>query len=158
MLTRVPFPAVALILCASLAMGFTFSTERPSRTMMQADQWSLIGLGSVNITDIALDNSNSNTIYVSSSTVGVGVYKSVDGGESWQTMKTGLPSNVSVTDVAVDPTNPSVLYATSEEVGTSLDGAIYKSANGGEAWAKVQMGWISSASRSTLRTLKYFMP
>ncbi len=62
-----------------------------------------------------------------------GVYKSNDGGETWQRINKISQekdlSNSSILDLAISPTNPAVIYA-----GTVDDG-ILRSGNGGQSWA-----------------------
>jgi len=70
-----------------------------------------------------------------------GVYKTVDGGRSWEkTLYVG--ENTGAIDLIIDPNNPAILYASMwektrrawniEESGTYS--GIYKSTNGGENW------------------------
>lgn len=74
-------------------------------------------------------------------TLGSGLYRSVDGGISWQQIHGGLENTTqSFFDIAIDPTNVSILY-----VGTMDDG-VFKSVNGGDEWDSVNHGltpkWI----------------
>jgi len=64
---------------------------------------------------------------------GSGLWKSMDGGETWMniTAKKGLPKGVwGITGVAVAPSNPDKLYAIIE----NEKGGMYMSADGGESW------------------------
>lgn len=64
---------------------------------------------------------------------GSGLWKSVDGGETWQniTAKKGLPKGVwGIVGVAVAPSNPDKVYALIE----NANGGLYTSSNGGESW------------------------
>jgi photosystem II stability/assembly factor-like uncharacterized protein len=73
-----------------------------------------------------------------------GIYKSTDGGESWQRLSGGLPKGEHVGRIAVDiaPSSPNVLYALADE--GSNDG-FYRSEDGGKSWArtydKLQARW-----------------
>ncbi|MDG1571991.1 thrombospondin type 3 repeat-containing protein [Robiginitalea sp. M366] len=99
----------------------------------------------IGVSGIAIDPSNSNIIYVATGdddaadSYSVGVFKSTDGGTSWN--QTGLnPTNTNVNtlmnEIAIDPTNSSIVW-----VGTSS--GLYKSTDGGNSWTRVQTGYIS---------------
>ena len=64
-----------------------------------------------------------------------GIHKSIDGGKTWQKLKTGLPSgSVGKIGLAISPQNPDVLYAAIE---TQLKkGGFYRSSNRGMSWTK----------------------
>ena len=76
-----------------------------------------------------------------------GLYKSSDGGTTWQNT---LEVNewTGVTDVVIDPTNPEILYAATwqrhRNVAALLGGgpgtSIYKSMDGGDSWTKINKG------------------
>ena len=67
---------------------------------------------------------------------GSGLYRSSDGGETWSTLKRGLPtSNMGKIGLAISPQQPDVLYAAIE-----LDrrkGGVYRSADRGSTWKKM---------------------
>jgi uncharacterized protein (TIGR03437 family) len=89
------------------------------------------GLFSSFIYSIAVDPSNSNIVYAGASN---GVYKSTDGGGSWQ--KSG--NFITTTNgIAIDPRTPATVYA-----ATSF--GFYKSADGGATW-EVKSSGITSA-------------
>jgi len=92
---------------------------------------------------LAIDQRNSNVVLAGG--VSGGVWKSTDGGDSWQ-MKTDPNQNMSVTGLAQDPTNPDTWYYTSGEyIGNSASDrgntafyygtGIYKSTDNGETWS-----------------------
>ena len=68
-----------------------------------------------------------------------GIYKSTDGGNSWQKLVNGLPKNLMQAYVAIAPSKPSRLYAT---VAMNLEGdyqtgeglGIFRSDDSGETW------------------------
>lgn len=100
------------------------------------------------VTDIAIDPTNPNVIYAATwdrhRTVaaymgggpGSGLHKSVDGGETWTALKTGLPKgNLGKIGLAISPQKPNVLYAAIE-----LDrrtGEVYRSEDYGVSWKKM---------------------
>ena len=65
---------------------------------------------------------------------GSGLYKSIDGGDTWKplTANKGLPKGVwGIVGVAVAPSNPEKIYAIME----NKDGGLYKSEDSGETWS-----------------------
>lgn len=64
-----------------------------------------------------------------------GIYKSVDGGTTWQKSSKGLPALMGKIDLAVSPANPSLLYALVEAPGT--EGGLYASSDQGKSFVQV---------------------
>ncbi len=62
---------------------------------------------------------------------GLGVYKSIDGGATWNTINLGL-TNSNVRDIALHPTQPETLLA-----ATGTGGGVHRSFNGGLFWNQV---------------------
>jgi len=60
------------------------------------------------------------------------VRQSTDGGTSWRTAL-HVPDSTGITSVAIDPNDPDTVYAGS----TGERGEVYKSANGGDSWSKL---------------------
>lgn len=89
---------------------------------------------------LAVDPQNPNTLYAGTRSPGStppwggGVFKSLDGGSTWQnkTNGTGLGEDW-VYSLAINPSNPAIVYAATHSKG------IYKSTNGGNNWV-----WASS--------------
>jgi photosystem II stability/assembly factor-like uncharacterized protein len=69
--------------------------------------------------------------------VGDGVYKSVDGGETWTHL--GLPESRHIRRIRVHPRNPDVVYVTAlgHIFGPNEERGVYKTTDGGETWEKV---------------------
>jgi photosystem II stability/assembly factor-like uncharacterized protein len=70
---------------------------------------------------------------------GGGLFKSIDGGNTWRRLTQGLPNDLVQINVAIAPSQPSRLYATlaTTEVGDYASGAglgIYRSDDAGETW------------------------
>ena len=76
-----------------------------------------------------------------------GVYKSIDGGKSWN-RKLGNEEWTGATDLLLDPRNPEVLYAATWDrhrtvamyLGGGPGSGIHKSVDGGETWKKLSNG------------------
>jgi photosystem II stability/assembly factor-like uncharacterized protein len=62
------------------------------------------------------------SVYAPSYMPGSGLYKSVDGGDTWKKLGGGLPDNdhVGKIGIAVAPSNPKRLWAVVDEIGTSV--------------------------------------
>lgn len=107
------------------------------------------------INDIAFDPSNPDVIYATSyqrrrhiwTLINGGpestVYKTVDGGKTWNKINKGLPSvDLGRIGIAVAPSNPHKIYAIVEAAqGKS---GFYRSTNGGESWNK-QSDYVSGS-------------
>jgi len=65
------------------------------------------------------------------------VWRSLDGGDTWQILSEGLPDgNLSRMGLAISESNPAVLYVSVTDSTTALSG-IYKTSNGGDTWQPV---------------------
>ncbi|MBM4117942.1 glycosyl hydrolase, partial [bacterium] len=73
-----------------------------------------------------------------------GLWRSTNGGDSWQELTSGLPtdSNVGRIGIAVCAGQPSVLYAIYADASAYFRG-VYKSTNGGDSWTQVNDGALS---------------
>jgi len=87
------------------------------------------GVPGINISAIAVDPLNGQTIYAA--TYGAGIYKSTDGGSSW---KKPSPDTPGAGSVIVDPVSTQTVYA------GATDGMVYKSTDGGGHWMGVTVG------------------
>ena len=68
---------------------------------------------------------------------GDGIYRSTDGGETWQNV--GLRDTRQVSRIVIDPQNATTVYvgALGHAYGPNNDRGLYKSTDGGEHWTKV---------------------
>ena len=119
------------------------------------NNWNRIGLeNSERIANIIVNPENSNEIYVAvlgalwSDSNERGVYKSVDGGETWENILY-LNESTGCADLAMDPTDPNTLYASMWEFRRTAwsfnsggdNSALYKSSDGGKNWDKIHNGF-----------------
>ena len=76
-----------------------------------------------------------------------GVYKSMDGGNTWTNIKS-VSAYTGCNDLVMDPRNPDVLYAAFHQrmrkvytyIGGGPESALYKSTDGGATWKQVEGG------------------
>jgi photosystem II stability/assembly factor-like uncharacterized protein len=97
---------------------------------------------------VTVDPSNTKVVWVgtgetwtrNSVSVGNGIYKSTDGGETWTHM--GLPESERINRILVHPKNPDVVYACvpGKLWSDSADRGLYKTTDGGKSWALVLKG------------------
>lgn len=90
-------------------------------------------------TAVAVCPANASIVYASG--WGSGVYRSADGGASWQQRAGGL-SDLWIYDLAVAPNNCEVVYAATSSTG------VFKTANGGGAWQAANTGLGNVLARS----------
>ncbi|MEZ4781580.1 MAG: glycoside hydrolase [Flavobacteriaceae bacterium] len=96
------------------------------------------------IGDLAVSPSNPNVIYVGTGeglhrpdlSVGDGMFKSVDGGKSWEHI--GLNDIQQVSRVIVHPTDPDIVYVAGlgHPYGANEMRGVFKSVDGGKTWKK----------------------
>ncbi len=87
------------------------------------------------------------TVYAG--TYGGGIFRSQDGGASWQAINNQVVGNFIVYDIEIDPNNPQKVYLSGRTQGTFenggyLDGHVYFSADGGNAWQEIWSGYSIS--------------
>jgi photosystem II stability/assembly factor-like uncharacterized protein len=68
---------------------------------------------------------------------GSGLYKSVDGGETWEKMTKGLPDKMGKMAIAVSRSNPDKVYALIESDSYSPARGLYASNDAGKSWSQV---------------------
>jgi photosystem II stability/assembly factor-like uncharacterized protein len=100
--------------------------------------------GTISIGDIALAPGNPSVIWVgtgesnvrNSVSFGDGVYKSTDGGTTWQHM--GLKESEHVSAIVINPNNPDIVYvgALGHAFGPNDERGVFMTTDGGKTWAK----------------------
>ena len=116
--------------------------------------WTNMGLkNSEHIGNIVVHPKNSDIIYVSAygplwkKGGDRGLYKSVDGGKNWNRILY-VDEHTGINEIHMDPKNPNVLYAASHQrrrhvytyVGGGPGSGLYKSADAGKSWKKINKG------------------
>ncbi len=99
--------------------------------------------------ELSMDANNSRILYaamneygrlpwkVISGGKGSGLYKSTDGGETWNKIQKGLPEELGKMAVAVAPSNSELVYVLVESNTEKRLGGLFVSRNGGENWTRV---------------------
>ena len=121
------------------------------KTVDGGKTWQLLGLRETQtIGRVVIDPRNPETVYaaVTGPLFGPsperGVYKTTDGGRSWNKIKY-VDENTGFTDIAIDRSNTNVLYAASYQRrrthccfnGGGPGSAIWKTTDGGRSWTKM---------------------
>ena len=129
-----------------------------SRTVLNAptSNWQPIGpiqnatpntraRGRVNI--IEVDPTNPNTIYMG--TPAGGLWKTINGGVSWNPMTDNLPQ-IGVSGIAINPSNPNEIYISTgdKDAGDTYSVGVFKSLDGGLTWNTTGLTFTTSSNRS----------
>lgn len=117
------------------------------KTVNAGTTWTPIfdGEGSYSIACVVLDPKNPNTIWVGSGEnnsqrsvgYGDGVYKSTDGGRSWQNV--GLKQSEHIGKILIDPRDSDTVYVAAQGPLWSAGGdrGLYKTTDGGKTWNQI---------------------
>jgi photosystem II stability/assembly factor-like uncharacterized protein len=94
---------------------------------------------------ITIDQSHPETVWVgtgetwtrNSTSIGTGLYKTTDGGDSWK--RVGLENSERIARIVIDPKNSDIVYvaATGHLWDSNDERGVYKTTDGGKTWARV---------------------
>ena len=100
--------------------------------------------GTISIGDIALSPGNPDVVWVgtgesnvrNSVSFGDGVYKSTDGGKTWQHM--GLKETERISAIVINPQNPDIVYigALGHAFGPNEERGVFMTTDGGKTWTR----------------------
>jgi len=98
-----------------------------------------------NIGALAIQQSDPNVVWVgtgegnprNSMNLGMGIFKSVDGGRTWKHM--GLEATKTIHRISINPVNPDIIYvgAMGDPFTANEDRGLYKTIDGGLHWKKI---------------------
>jgi photosystem II stability/assembly factor-like uncharacterized protein len=104
--------------------------------------------------DLSMDMTNPRILYaafwehrrvpwqVQSGGPGSGLWKSTDGGDSWNRLEDGLPEEMGKTSIDVSRANPNRVFAIVE---ADPGGGVFRSDDGGESWINTSENWTLRA-------------
>ena len=121
-----------------------FQTSGVYKTVDAGLSWANVNVGLDNrgVVELAIDPQSPNRVFAG--TLGGGVYRSLNAGASWSQVlapSTFGVAAITVPELEIDPFSPNVVYA-----GTSTGGlGIFRSADGGQTWARLNDGLPSVA-------------
>ncbi|MCB0515934.1 MAG: T9SS type A sorting domain-containing protein [Chitinophagales bacterium] len=127
------------------ARGGIFKTEDAGETWTPIfDEHTFLAIG-----DIEIDPNDPQTIYAGTGDkdisgypgIGDGLYKSTDGGISWENI--GLEEQTIISKIEVHPTNSELIYVSAMGLPfeRNLQRGLYKSTDGGNSWSEIlQLG------------------
>jgi len=107
----------------------TVAAAPPPYTWARVNSGQFLPRDSINA--IVIDPNDAGVMYIG--TENAGIYKSIDGGVSWQPVHNGL-GRAAVYTLIMDPRDSKILYA-----GTRL-GGVYKTTDGGLTWQAMNVG------------------
>ena len=99
--------------------------------------------------DLSMDQNNPRVLYAAmwdyrrlpwqmrSGGPGSGLYKSVDGGQTWVKLEKGLPKEMGKMGISVSGANSSKVYALIESNSEKEEGGLFTSEDGGKSWSRV---------------------
>lgn len=125
---------------ATASGGLLKTTNNGTTFQHQFDKEATVSIG-----DVCVAPSNRDIVWVgtgennprNSVSFGDGVYKSTDGGKTWQNM--GLKQTYQIGKILINPKNPDVVYvgALGRLYGSNSERGVFKTTDGGKSWNKV---------------------
>ncbi len=128
-----------------LAAVVLVAAMSPAPALAGAGAWSKLNLDGLRVNALAVDPTTPSTIFAG--TFGNGIFRSTNGGASWQAINSGL-GNLIVNSLSIDPTNTAIVLAGTGRgplVGEPTAG-VYRTTNRGDTWT----GVLTNASSSEL--------
>lgn len=154
---RIDWPRTSEIEAESVAWFVPVSTKTVLLSGNVAHEWTSIGPSIIGnygwvgrMTAFAFDPSDGQTLYAGGSGIGqngTGVWKSTNGGRSWQPVTDRLDS-LCVGALAVDPGDPSIVYC---GTGSYRPRGVFKSIDGGTTWSAFAPAAVFGANPSVTR-------
>ncbi|MCC7303121.1 MAG: PKD domain-containing protein [Bacteroidia bacterium] len=139
------------------------TTARQNPDVQQSGNWTLLGPvntipsnggGSGRLNVVRIDPTNPNVIYVGAPAGGM--WKSVNGGLTWNTSTDQLAS-IGVSEVVIDYTNPAIVYIGTgdNDAGDTYSCGVLKSQDGGQTWSMTGLSFNTTQSSRITRMLMH---
>jgi photosystem II stability/assembly factor-like uncharacterized protein len=148
--SNTPSTLYAGVVVESPVPPYAFRDSGVYKSINNGVSWSAANTGLSNIrpTVLVIAKSNPSTLFVGTFDLGStdpnyisGLYKSTDGGASWNQANSGLPSNLYIRALAINPKNSAIIYAgIGNAFSSHATGGVYKSIDGGASWSPVNNG------------------
>ena len=128
---RIIISCLVMLLCVYVLPVNSINATELDNSIFQGS-WASIGRNYLlsKVKTIAIDPKNPDIVYLG--TNGEGVFKSNDGGETFEPINNNLSESY-INAIIIDPDNPNVIYT-----GTAT--GIFKSFNGGRDWEEMDLG------------------
>jgi photosystem II stability/assembly factor-like uncharacterized protein len=107
--------------------------------------WTLVGGAEFDrrtISTIVVDPTDADTLYVAVGALATnglpgnaGIWKSTNGGANWTNTTAAISTTAAFSDLVIDPSNTQTLYAAAGAPAGDTANGVYKTTNGGVAWA-----------------------
>ncbi|MFK8016376.1 MAG: glycosyl hydrolase [Gammaproteobacteria bacterium] len=138
----------------------TFGNQGVFRSADRGASWTNIGLTlSDRISRVVIDPNNEQRLFVAATGPVYapggerGVFRSVDGGDSWQLVLPGANATTGASDVYIDPVNPDRVYAVlwdhlrqpSLRRYGGVGSGLFRSLDGGDTWTRLASGLPGAA-------------
>lgn len=143
-------PTLANKIYATSASGGLYMTTDTGHHWQQlgTDNFPVCAMASV-----CIDYTNDQILYVSTGDpnyygIDLGIYKTVNGGASWNAVNTGL-GNLMALDILMNPTN-------NQEIVIATNNGIWKTINGANSWTNVKSGGAFTHMIQVPNTTKLF--
>ncbi|HVE73932.1 MAG TPA: hypothetical protein VNA30_02410 [Mycobacteriales bacterium] len=136
----------------------TYGGDGVYRSADGGKTWKNMGLrGSERIGRVVVDPRNENTVWVAANgplfTPGGerGLFRTTNGGKSWQKVLAGENATTGAVDIALDPKDPKVIYTTmwdrirypDRRQYTGMGSGAFKSSDGGKTWARIGLPYFA---------------
>jgi photosystem II stability/assembly factor-like uncharacterized protein len=102
--------------------------------------WAQTSLALLQVLALAVDPQDSDTVYAGTDG-GMGIFKTTDGGASWNSINLGLSPVPTITSLVIDPKKSSTLYATTYGSG------VFRKTELLENWVAINTGLVGEARK-----------
>lgn len=131
-----------------MGVGIPMTPDLAPQKDQRDESWKIVRYAWNGVHDIKIDPSNQDVVYVTVYGEGKGLYKTIDGGNSWNKVNLGVFESRYLRYIAIDPQNTNTIFVTSSENISSggtggISKGIFYTTDGGSSWqdANTNMAW-----------------